>query len=395
MPASVRGRQPEDRAAQVGVEQRRALAGEVGQREEAAGPGPGLGGLGIQLLVAHAAGQLAQPGRERPARGDPGGEVERPRREPDRAPEPGVGPRRAVDLDEEHAGAVDEQSLPGASAAPTPRPPPTSRWCRPRPACPPAIPVAAAASRLTHAARLVRPDQPGQRQPGGDVRDPLVDPRVLVDVVQRRPVTGAVVVEHVLAGEARDEVGGRAEDASGGHPHVAAPLPRASAAWGRPTGSRAASRSGRGSRRRRAPRSAARPGRWPASRCRTGSRAAAAARRASAGRTHGPRALTPTAQHALGAAREQAAARLDHAAPPDDAPRPARPSRDAAARSRARSLPRQRPRRRRRRAPPWCSTTRRRGPGRGPRSPCHPPVAADGARVTPPRRSRGRACRRT
>ena len=49
VPAPVRGRQAEHRAAQVGVEQRRALAGEVGQREQAAGAGPDRGGLVVEL----------------------------------------------------------------------------------------------------------------------------------------------------------------------------------------------------------------------------------------------------------------------------------------------------------------------------------------------------------
>ena len=81
---------PSDRAAQVGVEQRRALAGEVRQREEAAGAGSGRGGLLVQRLVGDLAGQVAQPRGERAGRGDPGGEVERPRREADRAPQPRV-----------------------------------------------------------------------------------------------------------------------------------------------------------------------------------------------------------------------------------------------------------------------------------------------------------------
>ena len=255
-------------------------------------------------------------------------------------------------------------------------------------------PVAAAASRLTAPHSSWRPDQPGQRQPRGDRLRPLVDPGVGVDVVERRPVAGAVVVEDVLAGEARDEVGARAEDAPGRRPHLRllvgepadlgsrrlARQPRAAAGedlvraqlGGQPLDLRA--------RPRVDPVQDRGPQRPPA---RVGREDA----RAEGAHAHGP--------HARGAPGEHAAARLDRAAPPvafGVLLRPARPRpRDAVLQPRvgdhhAVGADEHRFGARRADVEAQVQVLRHR---------ITHPWLAETARVTPPRRSRGRACRRT
>ena len=81
-------------------------------------------------------------------------------------------------------------------------------------------PVAAAASRLTVPHCSCGQTSRGSGTPGATLLLPVVDPRVAVHVVERRPVACAVVVEDVLAGEARDDEGTRAVDAPGRRPHL-------------------------------------------------------------------------------------------------------------------------------------------------------------------------------
>ena len=175
-------------------------------------------------------------------------------------------------------------------------------------------PVSAAASRLTPPHSSCGQTSRGSASPGATDSAHSSIQALRVDVVERRPLAGAVVVEDVLAGEARDAGRSSRRRRAGSPTTPPAPRRRASGSWVPPTGSRAASRSGRGSRPRPAPRSAARPGRSPSSRSRRGSRAAADAR------PHRPRGRTgrgrsrPTAR--TRAARPASTRRHASTAPP-------------------------------------------------------------------------------
>ena len=285
--------------------------------------------------------------------------------------EPGCGPRRAVDLDEEHARAVDEETLAGPAQSGGSHltqesilPPATGM--------PSGSPVAAAASAAAHRPALVLwPHQPRQRYARRDLLLPAVDPRVAVHIVERRPVAGAVVIEDVLAGEARDDEGARAVDAPRRRPYlrilVDEPADLGSRRLARQSGAAAGQDVLRaqlgsqsldlGARPRVDPVEDGRPQRSPAPVGRRG--------RTGRGRSPRPRGPAGRGPASRGGTRRP---RL----PTSRARRPARPSRDAASRSGAPAGRRPRPRRPRRRARPWCSRSRRRDRGTGPPSPRHP-----------------------
>jgi hypothetical protein len=115
----VRERQARDDPAGVGVVHRRALAGEVGQHDEAVAAGGHRLGLRGQLLVARrvVGEQVAEPAGEDPGGGHARGDGDLAGEQVGGAPERRAQRQLGHDLDEEHRAAVHEHEVARAAHA--------------------------------------------------------------------------------------------------------------------------------------------------------------------------------------------------------------------------------------------------------------------------------------